>query len=62
MLEALRSEYNGKVEKYCSQIKDVKDLVAFCYKHNFSAEEYTEYEAAKAAKIRAKELLDLELE
>lgn len=59
--EALQREHDEKVWAYCDSIKTVENLVRFCYEHNFCAEEYTDYEAAKAARIRAKELLGLEL-
>lgn len=59
--EALQREHDEKVRAYCDSIKTVENLVMFCYEHNFWAEEYTDYEAAKAARIRAKELLGLEL-
>lgn len=62
LLDALRKEFDDKVKAYCESIKTIEDLVRFCYDHNMSAEEYTDWEAAKAAKIRAKEMLGIELE
>lgn len=61
LLQALQAEHDNKVKNYCQSIQTVEDLVRFCYDHNFTAEEYTDWEAKKAAEIRAKELLDITL-
>lgn len=62
LLDALQAGWDAKVAAYKESIRTVGDLVRFCFEHNFSAEEYTDWEARKAAQARAKELLGLELE
>lgn len=49
------------VNGYCSEIKDIKDLARFPLQHCLNGEEYTNWNAVKAYKIRAKELLNIEL-
>lgn len=61
LLNGLKAESNNKVKEYCNSIQTVEDLVQFCYDHNMSGEEYTDWEAKKAARIRAKELLGIDL-
>lgn len=62
LLQALQVDFNNKVKTFCESIQTINDLVKFCYDHNMEAEEYTEWEARKAAQIRAKELLNIDLE
>lgn len=50
------------VTKYCEEIKTINDLIAFPIHHCLNGEEYTNYEALKAYKIRAKELLNIDIE
>ena len=46
--------WNKKVQDYCKDINDVKDLVFFMFDHNVApAEEYTDWEAREAARIKA---------
>lgn len=46
--------YNKKVQEYCEKINDITDLVFFMFDHNVAfAEEYTDWEARKAARIKA---------
>lgn len=45
-----------RVDNYKAEITDIASLVAFPLSHTFYAEEYTDYEAIKAYKERAKEL------
>lgn len=61
LLDGLNAESDAKTKEYCESIQTINDLVKFCYDHNFSAEEYTDWEAKKAAEIRAKELLGIDL-
>lgn len=61
LLQALQVDFDNKVKTFCDSIQTINDLVKFCYDHNMSAEEYTEWEARKAAQIRAKELLNIDL-
>lgn len=49
------------IKGYCQNIKTVKDLICFPLKHRLSGEEYTDDNAIEAYKIRAKELLGIEL-
>lgn len=62
LLAGLQTEYDKAVKDYCDSIQTVEDLVRFCYDHNFSAEEYTNWEAKRAAEIRAKDLLGISLD
>lgn len=59
--EARESELLAKVEKYCKEITDVPSLLKFPLEHCLNGEEYTNYEAIKAYKIRAKQLLGIDL-
>lgn len=59
---AIEKEFNDLVEKHKNEIKTIEDLIAFPLEHCFDGEEYTDYEAIKAYKIRAKELLNIDLE
>lgn len=58
----LKNKYNSQVQEYCSEIKTVEDLIRFPFKYSFNAEEYSNYEAAEAYKIRAKELLNVNID
>ena len=44
------------VDEYKKEITDIASLVAFPLSHTFYAEEYTDYEAIRAYRERAKEL------
>jgi len=50
-----------EVSKYCDEIKTIEDLVLFPIRHCLNGEEYTNYEALKAYKKRAKELLNIDI-
>ena len=50
------------VKTYCDEIVTVKDLLEFPLNHCLDGEEYTDYEAIEAYKIKVKELLDIEVE
>ncbi len=56
--EAERSKL--QTEEYKESIKSVEDLVKFLWENDVNSE-YRDYDAAKAARIRAKELLNIEL-
>ena len=46
--------HNKKVREYCEKINDITDLVFFMFDHNVAlAEEYTDWEAREAARIKA---------
>lgn len=53
---AYKTKADEKVRGYLAQINTIQDLVAFMFNHNVAyCEEYTDYEARKAAEIKAKE-------
>ena len=60
-LEAEKKRYNTLVKQYCSEINNLEDLIRFPLEHCFSGE-YTDYEARKAYRIRAKELTNIEMD
>ena len=52
--QARIKRYNRKVQEYCEKINDIVDLVFFMFDHNVApAEEYTDWEAREAARIKA---------
>ena len=52
--QACIKRYNKKVQEYCEKINDIADLVFFMFDHNVApAEEYTDWEARAAARIKA---------
>lgn len=55
-IAAAKQESQDWVDEYKKEITDIASLVAFPLSHTFYAEEYTDYEAIKAYKERAKEL------
>lgn len=59
--EAIKRKNLEKIKKYCDEIVDVKTLIEFPTNHCFCGEEYTNYEALEAYKIRAKELLGIDI-
>ena len=61
--EAYEKSFADLVEQYKDEIKTLKDLLEFPLSHCLSCgEEYIEYEAKKAYRIRANELTGLILE
>lgn len=62
LMAGLKEAHDKLVQEYCESIQTVEDLVRFCYNHNMSGEEYTEYEAKEAANIKAEELLGITLD
>lgn len=60
--EALEKKNQERIDSYCKQIKTLTDLLNFPLYHCFDGDEYTDYEAIKAYKIRTKELTGIELE
>lgn len=57
--EAKRRE---TIDKYLEEIKSVEDLVQFMYSHCCArCEEYTDWEAREAVRVRALELLGVNL-
>ena len=63
LLEGEKAKSNRQVQLYCEKIQSVNDLVEFMFNNTVApAEEYTNYDARKAAAIRAEELLGLKLE
>lgn len=62
LLTGMRVKSQKRTSAFCEEIKIVNDLVRFMYDHTVScAEEYTDWDARKAAAIRAKELLGIDL-
>lgn len=55
-IAAIEKENQKIVDCYKSEITDLASLVAFPLTHPFGTEEYTNYEAIRAYKERAKEL------
>lgn len=55
-IAAAKKESQEWVDNYKAEITDIASLVAFPLSHTFYAEEYTDYEAIKAYRERAKEL------
>lgn len=55
-IEAIKKANQKIVDDYKKEITDIVSLVAFPLSHPFGAEEYTDYEAIRAYKERAKEL------
>ena len=63
LLESEKAKADRNVRLYCEEIQSVNDLVEFMFNNPVApAEEYTDYDARKAAAIRAEELLGLKLE
>lgn len=52
----LKKENQKRVDNYKAEITDIASLVVFPLSHTFGAEEYTDYEAIRAYKERAREL------
>lgn len=55
-IAAVKKENQKRVDNYKAEITDIASLIAFPLSHTFGAEEYTDYEAIRAYKERAKEL------
>lgn len=55
-IAAAKQESQDWVDDYKKEITDIASLVAFPLSHTFYAEEYTDYEAIRAYRERAKEL------
>lgn len=55
-IEAIRKSNQAQVDTYKKEITDIASLVAFPITHHFGMEEYTDYEAIRAYRERAKEL------
>lgn len=55
-IAAAKKERQEWVDDYKAEITDIASLVAFPLSHTFYAEEYTDYEAIRAYKERAREL------
>ena len=55
-IAAVEEENRKIVDDYKAEIADIASLVAFPITHPFGMEEYTDYEAIRAYRERAKEL------
>lgn len=54
-------EQSKRIKKYCNEINTIEDLVKFPTNHCLNGEEYTNNEAYQAYKIKAKELVGIDL-
>lgn len=59
--ETLQMQDERETQKYMTEIKTVKDLVLFPLDYCLNGEEYTNYNARRAYKQRAEELLGIEV-
>ena len=59
--DAKKKLYEEAVKKYCDEIKTGADLISFPLTHCLCGEEYTDYPAIEAYKIRARELAGVDL-
>ena len=57
-ISAYKIAFETKVKSYCKQIKTLEDLVRFPVSQCLNGEEYTDFPALEAYKIRAKEILN----
>lgn len=64
LLDSMRKKSADAIKAYCQQITDVNELVRFMYNNPATrcAGEYAEWDAIEAVRIRAKELLNIDLE
>lgn len=64
LLDSMRKKSADTIKAYCQQITDVNELVRFMYNNPATrcAGEYADWDAIEAVRIRAKELLDIDLE
>ncbi len=60
-ISAHEAAFKIKVESYCKQIKTLEDLVRFPVHNCINGDEYTDYSALEAYKIRAKEIADVDI-
>jgi phosphoribosylpyrophosphate synthetase len=60
-IDAEKEKSRIRVEQYMNQINTVQDLVKFLFDHDVVSE-YKDYDAEKAAKIKALNLLKLDLD
>lgn len=62
LLSAMQEESDKRVSEMLGSIKSVEDLVRFMYDNTVScAEEYTDWDARRAANAAAKQLLGIDL-
>lgn len=63
LVKAMKEEEDRRVSSFKEQITSVEDLVEFMFNHVVCwAEEYTDWDARRAARERAKELLNINLD
>lgn len=60
-IAAHKTAFKLKVKAYCKQIKTLDDLVRFPIHNCINGDEYTDYPALEAYKIRAKELANVDI-
>lgn len=61
LIGLLRQNYDNKIQEYYNEIETIEDLIRFPLHHCFNGEEYTDWQAVEAYKIRAKELVGVGL-
>ena len=62
LIQAMQDKSNRNVADIKASIRTVEDLVCYMYDHVVAnAEEYTDYDARRAVRERAKELLNIDL-
>lgn len=63
LIDAIQEESDRRVNEFLAQIKNVNDLVQFMYDNTVSmTDEYTDWDARKAARMAADNLLGIDLE
>ena len=60
-ISAYKTAFKIKVKSYCEQIRTIADFVRFPIDNCLCGEEYTDYAALEAYKIKAKEILNTTL-
>ena len=58
---AIRNNNDKLFKKYCKEMNDAKSMIEFAAKHCINGEEYTDWNAARAYQVRAKELFGIDL-
>lgn len=58
---AVETRMNERINTYLDEINNIEDLVQFPLDHCFCGEEYTDYAAIDAYKIKVKEFLNIDI-
>lgn len=62
LIDAIQEESDRRVNDFLAEIKNVNDLVQFMYDNIITAEEYADWDAIKAVRMAAENLLGIDLE